>query len=211
MIQAWKNSIRLRQAKDRTIQKYLETSSNIRYIGAIWSSLRREDCNFIKQDHTQSFSTTHYLRFVLRKRYAWRLRRSYTVKFNNLHGCLELYWSRIRKVDNKINMIKKQENPQTTKAHRREVTVKPVAATLTLSYQAYLSPTTRHESRRNGQKSWFNSWRITRTRSLSCRTWIRRRRLVSSAKSRRNWSTTWATPRSSNFAKPLPRNNGPKL
>ena len=42
----------------------------IRCIGAIKSSLRRKDCNFIKHDHTQSLFQTHYLRFVLRKRYA---------------------------------------------------------------------------------------------------------------------------------------------
>ena len=34
------------------------------------NSLRREDCNFTKHDHTQSFSTTHCLRFILRKEYA---------------------------------------------------------------------------------------------------------------------------------------------
>ena len=33
--------------------------------------------------------------------------------------------------------MKKEENPQTTKAHR-EVTVKPAAATSTTEYQAYL-------------------------------------------------------------------------
>ena len=64
-----RNSMRLGQAKVRTIQKHLENSST-QCIGATYSSLRREDCNFIKHDHTQSFCTTHYLRFVLRKRYA---------------------------------------------------------------------------------------------------------------------------------------------
>ena len=39
-------------------------------IGAILNSLSREDDNFIKHDHTQSFSATHCLRFALRNRYA---------------------------------------------------------------------------------------------------------------------------------------------
>ena len=45
----------------------------IKCIFAIRSSLTREDCSFIKHDHTQSFSTTHCLRSVLTKRYALRL------------------------------------------------------------------------------------------------------------------------------------------
>ena len=58
------NSKRLDETKDRAIQKYLETPS-----GAIWSSLKRKTCNFTKHVHMQSFSTTHYLRLLLRKRY----------------------------------------------------------------------------------------------------------------------------------------------
>ena len=106
-------------------------SHHIEILGAIKSSLRRKDCNVIKHDHTQSFSTTHCLRFMLRKRYAWWPRRSFSKKFSNLHGCHEFFWSRIHKVGKRIDLIKKQENPQTTKAHRKEVTVKLVAATLT--------------------------------------------------------------------------------
>ena len=121
---------------------------------------------------------------------------------------LELSWSRIRNAGNRINMSKKQENPLTTKAFR-EVTEKPAAATLTIEYQAYLilqsNNTTRIAKKRT--KSSFSSSRITRTSSLSCRTWIWPKRLIRSAKSKRSWSPTWAIPRSSSFAKPLPRNN----
>ena len=46
-------------------KKVLGDLIKIHCIGA-----RRKDCNFIKHDHTQSFSTTHFLRSVLRKRYA---------------------------------------------------------------------------------------------------------------------------------------------
>ena len=180
------------------------------YVGAIWSSLTENDCSFIKLDHTQSFSTTHCLRFVLRKRYAWILRRSNTTKYTNLQGCFELHWSRSRKVDNRINLIKKQENPQSTKAHR-EVTGKPAAATSTIEYQAHLTLQSNNRTRfaEKRSKSWFSSSRITRTRSLSYRTWIRPKRWTRSAKSRRSWSPTLAIPRSSSFAKPHPRNNAP--
>ena len=37
--------------------------------GSIWSSLKREDCDFSKQGHMRSSSMTHYLQSSLRKRY----------------------------------------------------------------------------------------------------------------------------------------------
>ena len=58
-------------------------------------------------------------------------------------------------------------------------------------------------------RSWSNSSRATRTRNPSIRTWARRRRSISSAKNRRIWSPTRTTPRSSSFARPLPKSNGP--
>ena len=119
---------------------------------------------------SDTITRKHCLRFVLRKRYAWR--RSYTTKYISLQGCLVLYWSRIRKVDNRINLIKKQENPQTTKAHR-EVTEKPAAATSTTEYQASLILQSNNRTRiaeKQSTKSWFSSSRNTRTRSFSCRT-----------------------------------------
>ena len=45
--------------------------------------------------------------------------------------------AKIRKVDNRINLIQKQENAMTTNANPK-VTVKPVAATLTIESKAYL-------------------------------------------------------------------------
>ena len=130
-------------------------------------------------------------------------------KATNLHGCLVLYWSGICKVDNSINLMKKQENLHSTKPHRTGVTEKPAAATLNVENQAHLSLQSNKSTgiAKKRSNSWFSSSRITQTRSLSCRTWIIRWRLISSAKSRRSWSPTWAIPRSSSFAKPLPRNN----
>ena len=62
--------MRLDKAKDRSCGKILVNLFKIRYIGAISSPLRREDCNFTKHGHMQSFSTTHCLQFALRKQYA---------------------------------------------------------------------------------------------------------------------------------------------
>ena len=52
-------------------KKYLETSSNTVYrCNLKLAQLRREDCNFTKHGHMQSFSITHCLQFALRKQYA---------------------------------------------------------------------------------------------------------------------------------------------
>ena len=153
--------------------------------------------NFTKHDHTQSFSTKHNLRFVLRKRYAWRRKMSHTTKYLNPRRCRVLYLKRIRKVNNRINPIQKRENPSTTKANR-PVTEKLVAVTSTIVSQAYRIPQSNNMTRiaKKQSKSWFSSSRITQTRILSCRTWRRLQKFTSSAKSRRSWSATWAIRRS---------------
>ena len=72
--------MRLVTSKSRAIQKHLETLSEDDIFGAIWSSLNREDCNFIKQGQTQFYSTTHCLQSSSRKRYASRPRISFVRK-----------------------------------------------------------------------------------------------------------------------------------
>ena len=56
-------------------------------------------------------------------------------------------------------------------------------------------------------RSWWRSSRTTSTRNHSFRTWERRRWSTSSANNRKTWSPIWPTPRSSNFAKILPKSN----
>ena len=118
--QHWRNSMRIGQAKDRTIHRYLETS--YKYSVLVQFKARSEERIEILSNKTTRNRSPQHVWIVLRKRNAWRLGRSYTVKYTNLHGCLESYWSRIRKVDNRINLIKEQENFHTIKAHRTEVT-----------------------------------------------------------------------------------------
>ena len=57
----------------------------------MWSSLKEKDCSSVKHDPTQSLSSTHWLRFVLRKRSSWRLERIYTGKYTNPWGYRESY------------------------------------------------------------------------------------------------------------------------
>ena len=103
--------------------------------------------------HTQSFSTTHCLRFVLRKQYAWRLEMKYTKKYIFLQGCLELYWNRIRQVDSRINLIKKQEDPLTTKAHPAVAgNPKQQHWLRNTRHTSICCPATGHESQRNSPK-----------------------------------------------------------
>ena len=64
----WKNP-------DSRCTKILGVFTKIRYIGAIWNSLREKDCSSIKHDPTQSLFSTLYMRLVLRKWYTWRLER----------------------------------------------------------------------------------------------------------------------------------------
>ena len=61
--------------------RILGNAFKIQYFGAIWSSLKREACNFTKRGHMQSFSTTHYLQLALRKRQKWKYRMSCTRRF----------------------------------------------------------------------------------------------------------------------------------
>ena len=63
-----------RSAPNKNTRKHF---SGYSILVQFWSSLDKEDCNFIKQDQTQLFSTTHCLKSSLRKRYAWRLRISF--------------------------------------------------------------------------------------------------------------------------------------
>ena len=62
---------------------------NTLYVGAIWNSLREMDCSSMKHDATQSFFSTQYLRYVLRKWCIWRLQRIYTAQYTNPQGYRE--------------------------------------------------------------------------------------------------------------------------
>ena len=58
--------------------------------------------------------------------------------FHKVHQSPRVPRIALKPVDNKINLIKKQENPQTTTAHRKEVTEKPVAVASITGFLTYL-------------------------------------------------------------------------
>ena len=62
--------MRLVESKPRAIEKYLETLSGCSMLVQFEARSREMLANFIKQDQTQLFSTTHCLQSSLRKRYA---------------------------------------------------------------------------------------------------------------------------------------------
>ena len=83
-----RSSIRSEQPPELRCTKYLESSP--KYSILVQSEARsKKRVTVLSNTITRNRSLPHYLRFVLRKRYAWRLRRCYTMKYTNLHGCLE--------------------------------------------------------------------------------------------------------------------------
>ena len=110
--------------------KNLESSPKIQYTGATWSSLRGKDCSSIKHDPMKSLFSIHYLRYVLRMWYTWKLEKNYTAKFFNPQGYREPYSRRILIMDVRIFLIPKREHPPTIKANEARVTRKLVVVML---------------------------------------------------------------------------------
>ena len=81
-----RNSMRLGQAKDRTVQMYLETSS-IYSVLVQFRPRSEERIAILSNTITCNRSLQHTTCELHRKRYAWRLSRSYTIKYTNLQGC----------------------------------------------------------------------------------------------------------------------------
>ena len=84
------------------------------------SKLREKDSSSIKHDRTHSLFSTHYLRFVLRKWYAWRLEKNYTAKSTNLHGFRESYSRQICNMDVRIFLTPNREPSKRTKREKEE-------------------------------------------------------------------------------------------
>ena len=91
----------------------------------------------------------------------------------------------------------------------RRATVQPEATLLTTEYLVFRSQ--RWNCRMHGDKimpqSWWRCSRNISIRNKSLKTWVKSKRSTSSAVNRKNYSATWTTQRSSNFAKNLPNIN----
>ena len=176
--------MRLVSSKNRAIQ----------YVGAIWSSLNKEDCNFIKQGQTQLSSTTHCLQSSLRKWYAWKPSISF------IKGKAQKWFTRSACTRCVIVLGVARwcgEPRRNPKQHQ-----------LTTEYQVYQSQ--RWNCRMHGDKITSQSWsRCSRNigmRNNALETWIKSRR--STARNHKNYSKIWTKQRCSNFARILQNFNG---
>ena len=89
---------------------------------------QRKELQFYQTwSHAIAFFWTHYLRFVLRMWYTWRLERIYTAKYISPQGYRASFLRQIRNVDVSILLIPKRENPPTITANKASSTGKLVA------------------------------------------------------------------------------------
>ena len=157
------NFMRLDKARDCSRQKELGNFIKILYIGAMWNSLKREDCYFTKQGRMQSASTTLFQLFASKRWCAWRRRMSYIKRYAWLQEYHGLYSNRIRKSAYKINVNRMQEHLMTNQADQR-VLGRPGATPwitefLVLNSKIHIAKTK--------SKGWLRSSRTTRTKKPS--------------------------------------------
>ena len=156
----------------------------IQCIGAIYSSLRREDCSFTQ---TRSLAIVLYNTLLaicieesgMHEDLRWVIPQSTSIP--DFAACYTQ--SEFAKWTGSTQS-RSEKIHRPTKANWDRVTVKLVAATSTIVSQAYHIPLSNNRTRiaKKKSKSWFSSSRITRTRILSCRTWRRLKKFTSSAK-----------------------------
>ena len=184
------NPMRLVTDKNRAIQKYLEILSGYIIFGATWSSPNKEDCNFIKQDQTQSFSTTHCLQSSLRKRCTMKtkdqlyqresviLRPRVVLRADSQTGSQDL-------------LYKKQDHLGKDRNKMRRATRKPEATLLTSEYLVYRAQRwncTMHGDKITSQ-SWLRCSKNNSIRNFSLKTWVISRRSTGSSQ---KYSKIWA-------------------
>ena len=173
-----RNSIRLGQAKDRTIQKYLVTSST--YSVLVKFKARSEEMIAVL---TNTITRNRSLQ----------------------HTACDFYWesgvhedwggaipssTSVSKVPSRCTEAEFAKWTTGSTWSRRKKILRP------------------HESQRKRQKVDSAVRESCEQGVFPAGTWMRPKRLIRSATSRRSWSPTGATPRSSSFAKPLPRHIG---
>ena len=147
----------------RTSQGSLHTKKNWRQnqthkIVTISNSLRREDCNFVNNDHMQSSSATHCQRFALSKRYAWR-RRKVPQSFS-VAKCL--------KAKSQSGQQDQQEQDARTSCHHPSA----LQSSSKTCCNHYTIPVMRHSA-------------VDNKTSLSCMTWTRLKKSIILAKSQK--------------------------
>ena len=122
----------LSQARIAPYKRTWKRFFRIQYFGAIWSTLNKEDRNFIKQDQTQLFSTTHCLQSYwesdTHEDQGSALSKECVIQRPRVVLILKF----IRKVVHKIYLYKKQDHLANRHKMRR-ATSKPEATQQTIS------------------------------------------------------------------------------
>ena len=201
--------MRLEQSKDHPIQKYLETSSNL-CILVQFKARPEQRTAILPITVTCNRSLRHTARHLHRE--SGKHEEGGTLPQGFLNAKIATCCSQSEFAQWLTRSTRTRRKnilwPSKRIAGLRE---KPGATTLTTEYPAYpfVQSNSRTQLAKTKSKGWFSSSRGTRTKNLSCKTWTRRRWSICSAKSRRSWSPTWTTLRSSNFAKHLPKSNAP--
>ena len=138
------------QKQESRLAKILGNQFKTQYSGALYCPLEKEDCDFTKQGLMRSYS--HCLQDSMRKRYAWKLKSSFTKEKAKDHV---LCSKQIRGVNHKIYLVKKQDHLGKHKARCR-ASGRPDATWWTVESQACLSQ--QFKSRMNKGNIQSPSW-----------------------------------------------------
>ena len=136
---------------------------------ATYCPLKKEECDFTKQELLQLNSMTHCLQSSLRKRHAWKLENSFIKEEAKDHV---LRSKQIRNVKHKVYLVKKQDHLGTHKA-KYEASGRPDATSWTAESQTYLSQRFKSRINKNDKQSssWSRSLNPISTRSNFFKIW----------------------------------------
>ena len=200
----------LTKAKDCSVQKYLETSSEYSMLVQFVTRSRERIAVLPGQGRMQSSSTTHYQLFASRKWYVhedegWAIPKG-TLDSESTTGCTKIEFAMLV---HKINVNRMQEHLMTNQADSKNAVGNLEQHRGLQNSLVYLFPqlNSKYTHRKDKVKSWSRSSRTTRTKNPSFKISSRRRRSTSSARNRRISSLTWTTQRSSSSAKHLQNSN----
>ena len=191
-----RNFLRVNKAKDCSIKKYVEASSEYSVLMRVEDRSRDRIAIFTQQGRKQSFSTTQYQLFASSKWYAWRRRTSFTKGY----ACLTPRVPRVVLTPNSQVDVQDQHEQGGSKMPSETGSSTVVYRIKSKLHSAVdQQDTHRKDSRkvdRQIREPAEQSSRTSRTKNPSFKTWSRPRRSTSPARSRRISSLTWTTQRS---------------
>ena len=200
------NPLRLVTSKNRAIPKILGNAFKIKYVYVqFWSSLNKEDCNFIKQDQTQLFSTTTLPAEFIERALCMKDQGSAFIKGKAWFQDRVLFLELICKVVHKIYQYKMQDHLilgiatrcgelRETRSNTAEYRI------LSISISTVKLPDARRQNNVTKLIEMFDNISV---RNNSLKTWVRSRRSTGSARNHKKYSKVWTAQRSSNLARVL--------